>query len=581
MSKKSLIFVYALAASYAFFVISTVMVSDFLIELFSPITVIMIICLLLSYVKELGIFRQTSVFMVLGYSAWVAGDIIRFFNHFVLHNEPLTPLVRTLYLFPNYFFGIALVLYMILCLKDRPRDLSNLMVNTFCFSIIGLVFAHKLFVSLSITGSLDTDHQIRALFYFFVNFFIIIVGFHLLYMLGTDSLRRETVLTAYGIIGYILLDFYYTLREATGMEPENIYMNLLYMTFMIMTVAGTSFQVVKKYSFNLRAYDKSQVAFRQRVLYSISALLFVIAAWIAGWLTQTEALYLIITLLAYLIMSYIMRTNILRENLFEQQQQQTTMLEAAVEEKTIDLARANEHLERLSSTDTLTGLYNRRFGRYFLKRLIDDCQESGDAFAVYLIDLNHFKPINDTYGHEMGDRVLKEFGSRMHALPEEYTAFRLGGDEFLIVLEGITEKTDVEAGAIRLRTLCTEPVNLDTYYFNLSGSIGASSYPMDAKDAETLVHYADAAMYAVKHSTRKNAFRLFDNQLIAVASRRQNIRARLKASDPRNDFILYYQPQVDARTGEILGVEVFPHLKGDHENYSPAELIPLAEESGL
>ncbi len=569
----------ALIVSYILLCVCTFAGMWTCVEVLSPMTVGLIVVLLLSYIRNLGIFSFTSIFLAIGFGAWAVSDVIRFLNHHVFGVEPLSSLVRMIYLLPNYFFGISLGLWLVICLKDRRRDLSYLLVNVFSFTIIALVLMHKVLVTFSPYGSVDMGTQVRTMLYFFANFLIVIMAVHLLYMIGWENMFKETVLTTYGILGYIILDFRYNLLGAWGLEPENAYMDLIYVGFMIVTVLGTYFQVIRQYDFPLQEHDFSEEALHQRILMGIAAILFDLALFIAGWLTQTEALYIVITLLAFAIMSYMLRADLLSQKLIEQQRRQNVVLEEMVEKKTGELKEANEHLEVLSSVDMLTGLKNRRLAHEYVSGLADGRTDAG--WAIFNIDLNRFKPVNDTYGHEMGDRVLREFGRRMLSLDEGFSAFRMGGDEFLVVLDGVKEKREVRKAASLLQELFRADVVIGSYVFKLSASIGVAIYPEDSDDPMELLGYADAAMYMVKHSGNKDGCRFYDSGLGSVVEKRRRIRERLEKADVEKDFVLHYQPQVDAMTGALTGVEIFPHLTGDMEELSPAELIPVAEDTGL
>ena len=123
-------------------------------------------------------------------------------------------------------------------------------------------------------------------------------------------------------------------------------------------------------------------------------------------------------------------------------------------------------------------------------------------------------------------------------------------------------------------------MNIGTYVFQLSGSIGVAVYPTDSDNTETLMSYADAAMYTVKHSAHKEGIRAFDRSLVETVEAHKALEERLQNADPEKDFVLYYQPRVDAETGELIGAEAFPRLRGE-DSYSAAELLPIAEEVGL
>ena len=599
-----------LMCSYIVFVVSTFVGNEFAIELFSTVTSAVAGTLILFCLEGLFEFYLPAISISIGIYCWAAADVIRFANHYILSKDPLSLLVRTLYLLPNYFFGLGLVIYIIKKLKGRRRELSYLMSNAFCISGIAFVLIRKLLITLSEGRNVSAATELRALLYFFINFFIILLVIHLFRMVGTDNVRRGTNLLPAGILLYILFDFRYNYLEAIGEEPEDVITNLIYMLFMILMAVGIMMQSRKRYTYFFGVSDFSNRAIRRRVAYSIAAMVISVLALFTGFFELDEVLYIIILLMAYMIMTYISRTDMLNESLLEQQMQQNEILEEKVEEKTKELTEANEYLERLSSTDLLTGLYNRRYGYEYLDKLHEECVKNSGSYAIFCIDLNQFKPINDTYGHEMGDRVLKEFGERMLSLPDRYIAVRTGGDEFMLVMKGevlagdasrgvntadneqnttgnekimLTEEV-LEKEAAAIQKLFNTPVTLDTYVFHLSASIGISSFPHDSDNAAALLQFADEAMYVIKHSGHKDGYGMFDASLESDNLKNQELKQKLYESKPDKDFMLKYQPQYDVNEGEVtgVGVEVFPHLANKElDDISPAVLIPLAEEIGL
>ena len=161
----------------------------------------------------------------------------------------------------------------------------------------------------------------------------------------------------------------------------------------------------------------------------------------------------------------------------------------------------------ISNTDALTGLSNRRYGFDYLNRLVGT--KDAQPFAVYSLDLNRFKPINDNFGHDAGDKVLMEVGARLSSIPQKNClAFRMGGDEFMVVLSGIKDLSLVESVAEIICRSIDRPIVCGKDTFDISTSIGISVFPDDADNIIHLVKYADEAMYAVKHTGEKSVYKL-------------------------------------------------------------------------
>ncbi len=567
-------------AAYVGYAAATFLENDFWIELFSPATTILCVIVIISCLKDMGNYKLPTIFLACGIGIWAAGDVLLFVNDICLHMEdPYTTLVRTIYLLPNYLYGASIVIY--LYLKLNRRDLFVTAANTFLITVVGFSVIAKM-IQASNNLPENDPALIRAYAYFFVNIIIVVVGIHVIFSLRPGNLLRGTNLIPVSILGYILIDFHYSYIEAIGDDPENIYMDLLYMLFMVGLAWGTLSQAQNKYVFVLK--ENGEEGRRMIYVRLIIPILIVVALVmrLTGVFSQTEFSYILIALLAYFIMYALLQNSGLNEKLLKQQQEINTSLEAQVEEKTQDLKRVNRDLEYLSSTDLLTGLFNRRHGLKVLDNLIYDAEKYQSKFAVFGVDLNHFKPVNDTYGHEMGDRVLEEFGKRMRELPARYTCIRNGGDEFVIFFSHVNNMDEVKVAAKELQGVFNRPLLLDSFIFSLSASIGIAIYPEDSTDAEDLLQYADAAMYMVKRSKNRDDFRFFDNGMVTDVERRRKIEKQLKQTEMEDDFLLYYQPQFDTTDGSIVGVEVFPRLRvKGFEDCTPGELIPIAEESGM
>ncbi|WP_091870601.1 bifunctional diguanylate cyclase/phosphodiesterase [Butyrivibrio sp. INlla16] len=570
----------ALMVSYGCFVVSTFAGASLLLTLFSPITACLAAAVIYisAYISEA--YRKHMTLLGLGILAWVAGDLMTFIFNYINPSPAIDTIGSIFFIFPNYFFGLALVLY--LFKKLNRSSLNRIAYSSFAITIIGFVLLRK-FLDVLLGGVYPSPIQYaRALIYIFLNFFIMMILFFLLTMVTGLSLKKGTCLVPLGIFLYILIDFDYTYKEAMGRDPENVYMNLLYMLFMIMIAHGTYSQAEFGYSFDIVNYQRGKKSTTfLKVLVSTLVLLDGFFYFI-NFLSENEFFYILIAVMGYWIMSATHDNSMLDEQLLKQQREQNQILEKQVEEKTKDLQFAYENLQKLSSTDILTGIYNRRYNAMYLRQLTGEYATSGQRYAIFAIDLNHFKPINDTYGHDMGDRVLAEFGQRMLSLPKNLIPFRTGGDEFMIVMEDVIGRKDVLEAAEKLQKLFNTPVALDTYSFNLSGSIGIAIYPEDSDDVNLVVSYADAAMYSVKRSTIRDDYKFFDKALVASVEKHRLLESIIKKADPEKDFILHYQPIVNMSTGKLLGAEVYPRLKQNTDfEYSIGELIPIAEECGL
>jgi diguanylate cyclase (GGDEF)-like protein len=251
-------------------------------------------------------------------------------------------------------------------------------------------------------------------------------------------------------------------------------------------------------------------------------------------------------------------------------------------DRTDEKNQADERIEYLASHDSLTDLPNRETFNGLLREAIDEAQRHDHRFAVLFIDLDRFKVINDSLGHEAGDLLLLEVANRLRgALRTSDVVARLGGDEFVVILDQCGEIDDVQRIATGLLVSLAEPMELAGHECHTTASIGIAMYPANGSDAQTLTKNADMAMYLAKEDG-KNGYRFFSKEVKTQSIERLSLESALRRALEREQFSLNYQPKVDMETGQITGVEAL--LRWAHPDLgsvSPAQFIPLAEETGL
>ena len=243
--------------------------------------------------------------------------------------------------------------------------------------------------------------------------------------------------------------------------------------------------------------------------------------------------------------------------------------------------QAEERIERLAHFDVLTGLPNRVLLEERAQQAILQAQCGRRKLAVLFLDLDHFKDINDSLGHSVGDAMLVTLARRLRlTLRSDDIVARLGGDEFIFLLQG-DEVAALPRVAQKILDMVAEPFHIEQHELSVSGSIGMAIYPQDGTDLEALVRCADSAMYRAKQNGR-NGYCFFTSDLEAEAVRRLHVVSALRHALENGQLSVEYQPQFDARSGRIVGAEAL--LRWRHPVLglvSPAEFIPAAEDSGL
>lgn len=246
------------------------------------------------------------------------------------------------------------------------------------------------------------------------------------------------------------------------------------------------------------------------------------------------------------------------------------------------LQQQKQSLEYQARHDDLTGLANRNRLHEHMDLIIAQAKRHHKDFYVFFLDLDNFKFINDSLGHSAGDELLKTIGQRLlHCARAEDMIARYGGDEFVLVFTDIDKPESVIAVAERIIAEISRPLQIKNYDFTGSISIGISIYPQDAQDKETLLKYADIAMYQAKERGR-NTFCFYTAQLNRRLLERLSLEHDLRHALQNEQFIVYYQPKVDLHTGLVCGLEALVRwLHPEKGLIPPVQFIELAEETGL
>lgn len=244
------------------------------------------------------------------------------------------------------------------------------------------------------------------------------------------------------------------------------------------------------------------------------------------------------------------------------------------------LYEAEEKYNHLAYHDDLTGLPNRRMFYRQLGEMFDSARHNDSTFSVMYIDLDRFKMVNDTFGHQNGDMLLCEAAERLKAgLPSDGFLSRMGGDEFTIILPQGAGAAVIAAEKI-LKNFERSFI-IRGQEFHISASVGISYYPDDGQDAETLMIHADTALYKAKE-TGRNTYVLYAPSMDQSSHEKLALENALRKAVEREEWVLHYQPQIDINTGLIIGVEAL--IRWEHPVYKlvpPSDFIPLAEETGL
>lgn len=238
-------------------------------------------------------------------------------------------------------------------------------------------------------------------------------------------------------------------------------------------------------------------------------------------------------------------------------------------------------LHKMANFDALTGLANRHSANQYFSEIIDRSKSESLSFSVFFIDLDRFKPINDSLGHEIGDLLLKAVAGRLQKITRENDLVsRIGGDEFIIIIGGLTgDQAYRKAGEVS--KALSQVYYISDHEIFISASTGVSSYPDDGSSMDMLISKADTAMYNVKESG-KDGFSFFSDNMQRDAVWKYEVECELHRAIERDELSLNYQPQINLQSGEVIGAEALLRWKSKKFGFvSPVDFIPIAEETGL
>ncbi|MBF0565089.1 MAG: EAL domain-containing protein [Nitrospirae bacterium] len=244
--------------------------------------------------------------------------------------------------------------------------------------------------------------------------------------------------------------------------------------------------------------------------------------------------------------------------------------------------KSEDRLKQLAHFDTLTRIPNRMLFNDRLNHSLESAKRGNARLALLFLDLDRFKPVNDTLGHDVGDMLLKEVARRLlECLRKSDTVARLGGDEFSIILTNVTKDEDASNVASKIISSLSNPFYLNGNECTIGVSVGISMFPTDGTDAGQLLKAADIAMYQVKEQGR-NSYQFYSNSMNKKAVRKLKIETMLRKAFEKQEFRVYYQPQVDINNGHMKGMEGLLHWDlYDETRVTPAEFIGTAEVTGL
>lgn len=524
-------------------------------------------------------FRINWLILALASLSFGIADIVWAYCDIVLKINPMEiGFMSYIYLIPNICITAAVILFFLTYLHKwniAQVTLDLTAVLSIAISLLWVIFLKENF-NTSILNDAETMIQLLYVLTDFIvlsNIFVMIVSF-----------RRRKFINSLKLISISL--FLYT-----GADLVSSYqiLNNTYVANSITDIIFAGALALVAYASIIEYYSPSKLASeikfslpenigknsRIRILLLTPILLILV-----GSIKLNFIVLLLIILVTHQMLTIYVQNAINNEYMLKQEKTLNDTLEAKIAKRTEQLTKLNDELERISREDSITGLNNRRYFIDKLDKMLGYAEGKHSVVLLYM-DLDRFKAINDSFGHDMGDRVLVEIANRLKSvITDSMLLARLGGDEFVIAMEGKLEKSMVLIMAEDIINLCNKPIIIEPYQFRVMLSLGISIYPKEAIERNILMKNAEIAMYYAKSENSKH-YSFYDSLVSEKIQLNHEIELLLRKADYDKEFQLYFQPQFSIPNEELVGAEALLRWKVPGKGFvSPGEFIPIAEECG-
>jgi diguanylate cyclase len=396
-------------------------------------------------------------------------------------------------------------------------------------------------------------------------------------MIDRKKITPAMLLTAAGILSYVTADIYYIVASYRQATETGGYFSLVYM--LAVTCFGLSGAWIDGKTATWGNCLRQSDSVRDTVYRSLFVIVVSMVAVASYRLNRNGIIYIVIALIVYQSLSVLLGQLLRKDSSLRATTLQNVDLEARIGERTRELRVMNQTLENLIVRDAITGLFNRK---YFLGHTDDWIHgaDGDDRIWLMIVDFNRFKSINDTYGHDAGDKVLRLVGKRLETIGGDRTVIaRLGGDEFGIAC--LRKRNESIDPMVKIVTdLCDCPIEIGQFTVHITVSVGVSVWPDDAASRSDLMRHADIAMYIAKNR-REGGVSFFDRSINERVERANKIDLALRKVDYDGEFELNFQPQITVGGQRLVGAEALVRWNSSVLGIvHPDEFIPVAEENG-
>ncbi len=566
--KIFLLFALVSAILVLFFIIAAILKMEILGNVLSMLitataTAILIYAYYIS--KSKNSTGRAIPFLALSCFSWFFADLLSLLTLVSGGNPQNSVLINSIYSFTSVFLYIAVLLFVIFLFK-KWKSVQHLL-DTFIITILSVMLVWIVF--------LQKDHAWINLFWqtgfnsaiCIVLDFIIIIGTSItLYSIRNNKIPVFMLIYDCGILAFTVTDLFYYYFFAHSMYIPYSFLDVIYATSLIIISLGGLWRSLVDPVNQISIKKELGIGKRWLIFF-----LFPLVALLSEGFVYKDIIHFLVAIIMYRILTVQVQVAAEKDQLYRKELELNNILEKRVEEQYGELIFMANH-------DTVTKLNNRRF---FIKSLEDTIEKlpKHQTLAVLFIDIDRFKTINDTLGHDIGDKVLIEISTRMlECVNDSAVLARLGGDEFAVFIWGNYTRQNIVEFAEKIIEICNNQILIDDNRIQITISLGIAFYPTDADNRGALMRNADIAMYRAK-SQGYNKYVFYDPFFVESIGRKNEIEVMLRKANLEKDLELFYQPQYNLITNKLIGAEALLCWRSAEHGYIPhKEFITVAEE---
>ncbi|MDQ0149391.1 EAL domain-containing protein [Eubacterium multiforme] len=563
--------------AYLIYLVSLILNDEFLYNATSIAIFSIVFYYFISAIKNIKKYKLIWISLFSCFCIYGFSDVIWLIYRYVYNIDPSNlELFQYIYTIVNVLITFSIIRYF---MKNIEKfESAQLIIDIATIVVVMVSFSWTVIFDTKFKYIITDADYLMALIYVITDIISLSVIYIIYIYMARIRSKKSFAFLAIGVIVYSITDLFYIYEIINDLTLSSLPIDSLSIVPFIMFSLGCLYASTEED----KEIEKINISYNSMLNKKNTWILFtpLIALFFIGKLGVYWIIFFIIVIFLHKFLSYYITISNYNKYMLDKEREMNALLEKRVEERTKELSVANKKLKILSQKDVLSNLFNRRYFMEKLEEMILQKKED-EKIAVLCMDLNRFKFINDSYGHDIGDKTLIELSNRfIPFLSDNIIAARVGGDEFTFAIVGNFTKKEIKKFAIKIIKLCEEPVIIDEYKLHVSINIGID-ISKDNCDITSLLKNADIAMYHTKENIGL-MYSFYDEKLENKVKRKSGIEQLLKNIDFDEEFSICYQPQFKIDTKEIIGIEALIRWNNPIiGTISPVEFIDIAEECGM